>query len=190
MSLACICSEAELLQKLEFHFLKSFLTSYINCTQFLALWSIWGFWKWSQMIPHTQKHGDWHQNHVSSMSSSKVTLLVRHEIFLKMTNILFLTLPTQLFLTWNWNFGACFHQGFVSNFNLVPFLGWHRPLFEKKKFGIGIPFLAIFQNSCLLSNMGWFRVLRITPYGVILSTRNCSFRPRIIASTKRSEPGM
>ena len=37
------CSEAELLPKLEFHFLKSSLTSYSPSTLFLTFWSIWGF---------------------------------------------------------------------------------------------------------------------------------------------------
>ena len=58
MSLAC--SEAEL----DFHFLKYFLTSYSPSTQFLAFRSIWGFLKWSQMIPHIPKHWFCHQNHV------------------------------------------------------------------------------------------------------------------------------
>ena len=39
------------------------------------------------------------------------------------------------------------------NNNLVPFLGCHGPLFEKKNFAIGIPFLAIFETSCLLSSI-------------------------------------
>ena len=64
------CSEAEL----EFHFLKYFLTSYSPSTQFLAFRSIWGFWKWSQMIPHIPKHWFCHQNHVSSMLRSWVRI--------------------------------------------------------------------------------------------------------------------
>ena len=56
------CSEAELLPKLKFNFLKSFLTSYSPSTQFLSYRSFWGLWKWSQMIPHTPKHWFCHQN--------------------------------------------------------------------------------------------------------------------------------
>ena len=48
------CSEADN-TKLEFHFLKSSLTSYSPSTLFLTFWSIWGFWKWSKMILHDQK---------------------------------------------------------------------------------------------------------------------------------------
>ena len=66
-------SEAEL----EFHFLKFLLTSYSPSTQFLAVRSIWGFCKWSQMIPHTPKHWFCHQNHVSSMLRTWVTPKVR-----------------------------------------------------------------------------------------------------------------
>ena len=61
MSLAC--SEAELLPKLDFHFLKSSSTPYSLSTPFLTVRWIWGFWKWSLMIPHHPKHGVWHQNH-------------------------------------------------------------------------------------------------------------------------------
>ena len=61
----------------EFHFLKSFLTSYSTCTQILALRSIWGVWKWSQMIPYTPKHWCCHQNHVFSIFRSWVTPEVR-----------------------------------------------------------------------------------------------------------------
>ena len=63
MSLAC--TEAEL----EFYFLKYFLTSYSPSTQFLAFRSIWGFLKWSQMIPHISKHRVCHQNHVCTVFS-------------------------------------------------------------------------------------------------------------------------
>ena len=68
MSLAW--SEAEL----EFHFLKYFLTSFSPSTQLLASRSIWGFCKWSQMIPHIPKHWFCHQNHVSSMLRSWVRI--------------------------------------------------------------------------------------------------------------------
>ena len=66
------CSEAEL----EFHFLKYSLTSYSPSTHFLAFRLIWGFWKWSQMIPHITKHWFCHQNHVSSMLRSWVRILL------------------------------------------------------------------------------------------------------------------
>ena len=68
MSLSC--SEAEL----EFHFLKYFLTSYSPSTQFLAFRSIWGFLKWSQMIPHIPKHWFSNQNHVCGMLRSWVRI--------------------------------------------------------------------------------------------------------------------
>ena len=61
-------SEAELLN----YSLKWSLTSYRHYFSFLMFRSIWGFWKWSQMISHTQKHGDRHQNQVSSITTSKV----------------------------------------------------------------------------------------------------------------------
>ena len=64
MSLAC--SEAELLPKWNFHFLKSSLTPYSPSIPFLTVRWIWGFWKWFLMIPNHPKHGVWHQNHVSS----------------------------------------------------------------------------------------------------------------------------
>ena len=70
-------SKAELLPKLEFHILKSLLTSYSPTTQYLSFRSIWGILKWSQMIPHTPKHWFCHQNHVSSMLRSWVTIQVR-----------------------------------------------------------------------------------------------------------------
>ena len=93
MSLAF--SEAELLPKLECHTLKSFLTSYSTCTQFLALRSIWGFWKWSQMIPYTPKHWCCHQNHVFSIFRSWVTPEV---YFLKSFLAYYSPTPTTQFL--------------------------------------------------------------------------------------------
>ena len=63
-------SEAKLLPKLQFHFLKSSLTSYSPSAAFLTFRLIWGFWKWSPVIPHNPKHGVWHQNHVCSMLRS------------------------------------------------------------------------------------------------------------------------
>ena len=51
--------------------LKLVRTSYIS---FLTFRSILGLWKWSQMIPHTQKPGVRHQNQVSSMFKTKVTI--------------------------------------------------------------------------------------------------------------------
>ena len=64
-------SEAELLN----YSLKWSLTSYRHYFSFLMFRSIWGFWKWSQMISHTQKHGVRHQNQVSSSITSKVRTL-------------------------------------------------------------------------------------------------------------------
>ena len=57
-------------QKLEIPSSKWFWTSYIS---FLTFRLIWGLWKWFQMIPHAQKPGVCHQNHVSSLSRTKVT---------------------------------------------------------------------------------------------------------------------
>ena len=97
MSLAC--SEAELLPKLESDFLTSCLTSYSLSTQFLAFRSIWGFWKQSQMISHTQKHLFCHQNHVSSMLRSWVTSQVRislHEFLLDLLQPLHPVLVIQV----------------------------------------------------------------------------------------------
>ena len=54
------CSEP----KLQFHSLKLSLASYYPSTLFLSFRSIWGSWKWSQLITHTQKHWVWHQNQV------------------------------------------------------------------------------------------------------------------------------
>ena len=75
-AISIACSEADN-PKLEFHFLKSSLTSYSPSTLFLTFWSIWGFWKWSPVIPHNPKHGFWHQNHVCSMLRSWVIPQVR-----------------------------------------------------------------------------------------------------------------
>ena len=63
--------------ELEFHILKYFLTSYSPSTKFLAFRSIWGSRKCSQMIPYTPKHWCCHQNHVSSIFRSWLTLEVR-----------------------------------------------------------------------------------------------------------------
>ena len=54
------CSEP----KFQFHSLKLSLASYYPSTLFLSFRSIWGSWKWSQLITHTQKHWVWHQNQV------------------------------------------------------------------------------------------------------------------------------
>ena len=70
-------SEAKLLPQLQFHVLKSSLTSYIPSAAFLTFRLIWGFWKWSPVIPHNPKHGVWHQNHVCSMLRSWVIPQVR-----------------------------------------------------------------------------------------------------------------
>ena len=75
MSLAC--SKVGLVPKLEFHSLKSFLTSYSPSTQFLAFTLTWSFWKWSQVITQTTKRWFWHQNHVSSMLRNWVTPQVK-----------------------------------------------------------------------------------------------------------------
>ena len=64
------CSEAEL----EFHSLKCFLTSYSPSTVFVVFRSIWGVWKWSQMISYAQKHSFGHKNDVSSMLRSWVRI--------------------------------------------------------------------------------------------------------------------
>ena len=50
-------SEAKLLPQLQFHVLKSSLTSYIPSAAFLTFRLIWGFWKWSPVISHNPKHG-------------------------------------------------------------------------------------------------------------------------------------
>ena len=67
------CSEL----KLQFHSLKSSLASYNPSTLFLTLNLILGSWKWSQMIPHTQKHTDRHQKQVSSMFRTQVLGLLQ-----------------------------------------------------------------------------------------------------------------
>ena len=66
-----VCSEP----MLQFHSLKLSLASYSPSTFFLTFRSIWGSRKWSQMIPHTQKPGVRHQNQVSRMARSKVTII-------------------------------------------------------------------------------------------------------------------
>ena len=65
--------------KLQFHSLKSSLASNTS-TLFLTLNLILGSWKWSQMIPHTQKHMDRHQKQVSSMFRSKVTVSLLEDV--------------------------------------------------------------------------------------------------------------
>ena len=61
--------------KIEIYTLKGSWTSYSSYSPFLTFMSIWCFWQWSQLIPHTQKHGDRHQNQVSSITTSKVRKL-------------------------------------------------------------------------------------------------------------------
>ena len=51
--------------KIEIYTLKGSWTSYSRYIPFLGFRSIKGFWKQSQMIPHTKKHGVRHQNQVS-----------------------------------------------------------------------------------------------------------------------------
>ena len=63
-------SEAKLLPQLQFHFLKSSLTSYSPFTLFLTFRSIWCSWKWSQMITHIGNHWVRHQNQLSSTFST------------------------------------------------------------------------------------------------------------------------
>ena len=75
-AISIACSEADN-PKLEFHLLKSSLTSYGPSTLFLTFWSIWGSWKLSQMIPHHPEHVFWHQNHVFSMFRSWITPQVK-----------------------------------------------------------------------------------------------------------------
>ena len=53
--------------------LKFSLTSYSPYRLFSAFRSILGFWKWSQMIPHTQKPGVLKKNQISSLHRSWVT---------------------------------------------------------------------------------------------------------------------
>ncbi len=80
-------------QKLEIPSSKWFWTSYIS---FLTFRLIWDLWKWFQMIPHAQKPGVCHQNHVSSLSRRKVTdlAILKGMIFPKY----FLTPPKK---SWN-----------------------------------------------------------------------------------------
>ena len=52
--------------KLQFHSTRSFWAFYRPSTLFLAFRSIWGSWKWSPMIPLTQRHSVWYQNCFSS----------------------------------------------------------------------------------------------------------------------------
>ncbi len=57
---------------LTFHSLKGFLTSYSPSTLFMAFMSIWGLWKWSQMISHSKKHGAQQQNDVSMQPAEAI----------------------------------------------------------------------------------------------------------------------
>ena len=52
--------------------MKWLLNSYCQYSLILTFRPIWGFWRCSELIPHTNKHGVWHQNQVSSMARSKV----------------------------------------------------------------------------------------------------------------------
>ena len=52
--------------KLQFHSLQSFLASYSPLTLFLTFRSIWGSWKWSQIIPHIQNLWVRHPNQRTS----------------------------------------------------------------------------------------------------------------------------
>ena len=57
------------------YFQKFSLASYSTYRWLLPFRSIWGLWQWSQMIPHTKKHGIWHQNQVSSMFGTLIMKL-------------------------------------------------------------------------------------------------------------------
>ena len=48
--------------KIEIYTLKGSWTSYSSYSPFLTFRPIWCFWQWSQLIPHTPKHGDRHQS--------------------------------------------------------------------------------------------------------------------------------
>jgi len=61
------------------YFTKWSLASY---SLFLTFRSIWGFCKWSQMIPHSQKPGYRHQNQVSSYLQIKVMANFMHKVVL------------------------------------------------------------------------------------------------------------
>ena len=63
------CSEARL--HLLLHSLKLSLASYSPSNMFR---SIWGSWKWYQIIPYTQKYGIWHQIQVFRFLRAKVTI--------------------------------------------------------------------------------------------------------------------
>ena len=52
--------------------MKWLLNSYCQYSLILTFRPIWGFWRCSELIPHTNKHGVWHQNQVSSTARSKV----------------------------------------------------------------------------------------------------------------------
>ena len=49
---------------------------------FLTFGSIWGFWKWSQMVPHTPKPWSRHQNQVSSYLQTKVMATLLYKVVL------------------------------------------------------------------------------------------------------------
>ena len=62
-----IMSQARSKPKLQFHSMRLFWVFYRPYTLFLTFRSIWDSWKWSPMIPLTQKHSVWYQNCFSSM---------------------------------------------------------------------------------------------------------------------------
>ena len=59
-------------ENLEFHSLKSSLSSYSPSTLFLTFRWVWYFWKWFQMISHGQKHGSRSQIQVSRRLRTEV----------------------------------------------------------------------------------------------------------------------
>ena len=54
------------------HSMKMSFTSYRLYRLCLTFRSIWGFWKWSQMISHSKKHGAQHQNDVSMQPAEAI----------------------------------------------------------------------------------------------------------------------
>ena len=88
-----VCSEP----KLQFHSLKLSLASYSPSTIFLTFRSIWGSWKWSQMIYHGPKHWVWHQKQVCSMFRTKVTISLL-EVVLGLLQLLHPVLDLQVYL--------------------------------------------------------------------------------------------
>ena len=85
------------------------------------------------------------------MSRSKVTDLVRHEIFLKMPIIVFFEVSDPAVSHLILELWSTFSERFLQELSFGTIFRVSRTTFWKKNFAIGIPFLVIFQNSCLLS---------------------------------------